>query len=331
MKNLNQSPSIDQNHPVLKQSYAVYTPSMEEMITTIGNWIDQKVSGGYIYGPSRFGKSVTVKWYVRTVLEERFNNKLPMVVWSRPDTSMTEVEFWNLLLLEAKFRFQFPDKLKKKIQARFLFKQHLITIARSARQNYVVLIIDEAHEVTLKEWKWLLGLQNELDKDGFHLTVFSIGSHQLGYQPSFYSRIGNAHIAARFFAVSARFHGIRNIKELRFILNGYDIDSEWPEGTGISYLKYFAPSAFENKCRLADQADELWMAFEELLPLEMRSSTKKSVMELPMLHLAITVEQLLRQLENGKDWESTTSKINLLNIIKNTGFTLFMRLISAQE
>ncbi len=315
----------------MRQEYAIYTPSMDEMITTIGNWIDQRTSGGYIYGPSRFGKSRTVKWYVRIVLEERFKRQLPLVVWSRPPTMMLEGDFWNFLLKASKFHFQNPEKPKKRLQARFLFKQQLITIARSARQNFIVLMIDEAHDVTLNEWKWLLGLQNELDDEGFRLTIFSIGSHQISYQPNYLARVGSAHIAARFFAVSAKFHGIKSINELAYILNGYDVDSEWPANTGTSYLKYFAPFAFEQNCRLTDRAADLWLAFEELLPPELKSGNKSWKMEIPMQHVALTMEQVLRLLARGKGWDSATSVESFMEIAASTGFTNHLRIIAMPE
>lgn len=321
----------DAPHPVLCQEYAIYTPPMDEMISTIGDWIDQKTTGGFIYGPSRFGKSRTVKWYLQLVLEERFRSKLPLVVWSRPHSNMTEGEFWGLLLHATDFTFKAENKLPRKLQTRYLFLQQLITLARSSRQNFIVLMIDEAHDVTLNEWKWLLGIQNDLDNEGYRLTIFSVASHQIGHQPDYFSRTGNAHIAARFFGVGARFHGVRSIDELAYILNGYDQDSEWPEGSGISYLEYFAPSSFEGNDRLAAHAERFWQVFESLLPRELASGVKPWQMELPMQHIAFTVESILRNLAKGEDWEDILSVENLTSTIASTGFTNYLRFVTAPE
>lgn len=320
-------------HPVLLQEYAIYTPPMDEMIKTIGNWIDQRLTGGYIYGPSRFGKSRTVKWYIRSVLTERFGRQLPMVVWVRAPGMKTEREFWNLLLDASGFEFYSPSNPKKKIEARFLFKQRLITMARSARENYVVLIIDEAQDISLNEYRWILGMQNELDYEGFRLSLFSIGSHSVDYVPNYLARIGDAHIAARFFSVDARFNGIRGKEALEYVLNGYDIDSEWPKGTGASYLQYFAPDDFSRGRRLAHCVNEIWQAFITLLPPEHQpeqgAKKNKPDFQIPMHHVAHTVEQALRQLANGEEWEDVISRSGWLNKIANTGFTDYYRLISA--
>lgn len=65
---------LDPRHPVLLQEYAVFTPPVHAMAQTIGDWIDQRQPGGYIHGPSRFGKSRGVKWHLKNVLEDRFGN-----------------------------------------------------------------------------------------------------------------------------------------------------------------------------------------------------------------------------------------------------------------
>lgn len=314
-------------HPIFSQEYAVYTPPIDAVIKTIGNWIDQRVTGGYIYGPSRFGKSRTVKWFVRAELEARFKGKLPLIVWIRKDTQvMGEAEFWNMLLLAAKYQFIDPLKPKKKSVARFLFSEHLQTLARSSRCNYVVLIIDEAQRVGSNELGWLMGVQNELDDEGIRMTTVQVGSHVLGYVPDYLARTGYAHVTARFFAQDAAFHGIRDVEELEYVLNAYGVDSEWPEESGISFLKFFAPEAFAEGRRLANHASDLWNAFSELRPPELKEGKMARIpFELPMMHIAVCVESILTDLAAGKDWGSVIEKRSLLNTIGRTKFTDFLR------
>lgn len=319
---------VDTQHPLIRQEYAVYTPPMDKMISTIGDWIDQQVSGGYIYGPSRYGKSRTVRWHLQAVLYERFQTMVPLVVWIRRDSAMSEREFWNTLLAASKYEFHDPLKPRPKTAARFLFEQRLVTLTRSTQRNFVVLLIDEAHEVTLKEWKWLLGLQNGLDDQGVRLSVISIGSHVLRFQPDYLSRTGNAHIAARFFARDMKFHGLASTGELEYVLTGYDSDSEWPKDSGVSYLQYFAADDFARGRRLLSCSKDIWRAFEELLPGDLKGN-KKYCHEIPMQHLSHAVEQALRRLSAGEPWESVTSYKEWLRMIAKTGFTNHMISVSA--
>lgn len=322
---------LDPKHPVLSQDYGIYTPAIDEMVTTFGDWIDQRITGGYAFGPSRYGKSRAVKWFVREELETRFGHSLPLVVWLRPGGRVLETEFWNQLLAASEFHFYNPMHQKRSPVARFLFKQQLITLARSANQNFVLLIIDEAHDVTLAEWKWLLGIQNDLDNAGYRFSVFSIGSHQMAFQPDYMARTGNAHIAVRFFAADVRFRGVMNVDELNYVLNGYDVDSEWPLKSGVSYLKYFAPEDFAKGMRLANHAQEMWRAMVEQFPREFVLLNAKNPIGVPMRTVANCAEKLLQQLAEGVQWDAVLSPQNLKAAIVATGLYDHLRRISMIE
>ncbi|WP_456184913.1 ATP-binding protein [Advenella kashmirensis] len=289
-------------------------------------------SGGYIYGPSRYGKSRGLKWFVRVALEERFGFTIPLVTWiRRPDMHLSEADFWKDLLLAS--NFSLVDHLKKarnRGAMRDLFRNRMVSIAESAGSNYIVLLIDEAQEMTLREWQWLLGLQNVLDYDGFRLSVFSIGTQQIGYQHDYLAKSGNAHIAARFFVLHSRFHGLRHVDELSFVLEGYDQESEWPTGSGISYLNYFAPNHYRSNHRLSHCAATLWQALSDLLPSGAQQVFKKksTEMEIPMKYVALSVEEALWRLADGKEWDEVTNYQSWTEIISATGFTGHMQAIS---
>jgi hypothetical protein len=315
---------IDTQHCIVTKQYAVYTPPMHVMINQIGDWIDQQRPGGFVSGASRLGKTRCVQWHLSEVLKERFKTVIPLVVWThKPDSHLSESGFWKQLLLASKFEFVDPTKAIKRLEAAYLCKNRFITIANNAQRNYVVLLIDEAHDMTLREWKWLVGLQNDLDDDGYLLSVISIGTHQLGHQYEYMASTGNAHIAARFLSTHEQFHGLRSADEIEYVLNGYDIDSEWPNGSNKSFLAYFAPQDFAAGRRLSESASLLWTALTELAP-----SSAKQYAEFPMQHIAMTVELVLFRLARGEEWETVTSYDNWLNSLAKTNFSDHMRIIS---
>jgi hypothetical protein len=47
------------------------------IIATICEWIDSRVTGGYIYGVARLGKSRAVKFWVEARLSEKYRGALP--------------------------------------------------------------------------------------------------------------------------------------------------------------------------------------------------------------------------------------------------------------
>jgi len=279
---------IAPQHCILTRQYAVYTPPMHEMIEQIGDWLEQQRPGGFIYGASRLGKTRAIRWYLADVLAERVGSIIPLVIWNRrADQLPSEAAFWHQLLLASKFQFADPIKTPKRTEGAHHCLQRFIAIAKSAGRNFVVLLIDEAQEMTLREWKWLVGLQNQLDYEGFLLSVFSVGTYQLGYRHEYLASTGNAHVAARFMAAHSRFHGIRTLEEVAFVLNGYDADSEWPAGSGTPFLQYFAPTDYAHGRRLSDRAEELWRAL-----LELRPASARNFNEFPMQHIAMTVETM---------------------------------------
>lgn len=315
---------IDGRHPVLRQEYAVFTPAIDLMADVLGDWIDQKQPGGIIYGPSRFGKTKGMKWYLSELLSQRFGKAVPLHMWTRPpDSQNRESEFWRSLLIASGHRYALT---KAHVGDRRRMLQELfVSTAKNCGNNFVVLLIDEAQTMTLREWTWLLGLQNALDWEGFRLSVFSVASHQLGYQYQLMARSDHAHVAARFMVSHWQFPGLSCQDEIEFVLQGYDDASEWPQGSGTSYLAYFAPDAFSRGDRLASNASKIWQVMNALLPEDYGGEPN-----FPMQHLARSVEKILMNLARGDDWEEVTSKEAWLAAFVETRFGDHMRLISAE-
>jgi len=312
---------IDRNHPLVRKEYAIWTPPIEEMIDTMRDWIERRVPGGYIYGASRFGKSRGVKFFVREELKATFGTTVPLVVWVRPtDTDKSEAGFWHELLYYSGFEFTNTKRPHSAVTGRYLVKERFMTIASESRSNYIVLIIDEAQEVSYKEWKWLTGLQNKLDWEGFRLSVFSVGTQQLGYEHSLLGKSGNAHVAARFMVENARFHGLCSVDDLIHVLRGYDEDSEWPKGSGITYHQYYSPDGFARGERLYKTAEAMWSALCELSP---------KVKQFPMQHIAYAVEAMLNKLAMEEDWSELTSQAGWREVLQQTSLDRHMKLVNA--
>ena len=314
---------LDPQHPVLLQEYAVFTPPVNAMAQKIGDWIDQRQPGGYIHGPSRFGKSRGVKWHVKAILEDRFGKRIPLHIWTRPpDSQFNENDFWVSLGLAMGFRY--ASRRATRGDRRRLLMEFMIATAASCSSNFVTLLIDEAQAMTFREWTWLLGLQNALDWEGYRLSVFSIASHQMDYTYELLGLSDHAHVAARFLVAHWPFPGISSAEEIEFILQGYDEASEWPANSSTSYLAHFAPDAFARGARLAPSAPVLWRVLNSLLPAHYMGDA-----EFPMQHIARAIEEVLVDLARGMDWQTATSEANWIDALALTQFTDHMRLISA--
>ncbi|MGF6444734.1 ATP-binding protein [Paraburkholderia youngii] len=313
---------ISPEHSIVTGEYAIYTPPIHEMINHLADWIDQQVPGGYIYGASRLGKSRCIRWHVAHELRVRFGAMVPLIVWNHAyDSYTSEAGFWHQLLLASEFEFVDPTKPPKKTKGLHQCIQRFIAIANNAQRNYVILLIDEAQDLTLREWKWLTTLQNKLEIEGYQLSVFSVGSHQLNYSYSYFGLTGNAHVAGRFMVAHVPFHGIRRQMELNYVLNGYDTDSKWPPDSGVSFLQYFAPRDYAAGRRLSESDERFWSALVKLTP-------KNARREFPMQHIGKAVEAALYRLAAGEDWDEVTSQKNWILQLGRLGFSDHMEMIS---
>lgn len=203
-------------------------------------------------------------------------------------------------------------------------RKFLVASAESCESNVVVVICDEMQDMSLVEWKWLLGLHNSLDQDGYRLSIFSIATHQMGYDYELLARGGFAHVAARFMVAHWEFPGLRSFEELEFVFRGYDEASDWPPGSGISYTAHFAPDAYGRGERLSSCAETAWRVLDALLPLGYRGDAS-----FPMKHVALAAEEVLYRAASGEDWDEVTCEDSWLEILGATGFTDHMRLISS--
>jgi hypothetical protein len=147
----------------------------------------------------------------------------------------------------------------------------------------------------------------------------------MGYQHEYLARTGNAHIAARFLVSHTRFRGITSADEIAYIAHGYDLASDWPKGTSTSFLKHFAPLSFEQGKRISHCADDIWKSVNALL----LNVVGRKAVEVPMQHVAQSIETALFRLAKGEDWNTVTCYESWLEMISQTGISDHVRMIYA--
>lgn len=307
-------------HPVMRGTYALFTPPISEFFSTVCAWIDGHVTGGYVYGPPRQGKSRAVQYWIERLLTERYGGVLPFFRMNhKSHDRFSETEFLTELLQTGYHRYaQSGNRLTKLDRLVKLYA----TRARNARGNQVVLMIDEAQNMREQSYRTLCNMQNELDDLGFQLTVISVGTQDLVYQHSAFAQGGDLHLIGRFMMREALFRGIRSEAELAYVLNAYDIGTEWPEGSGISFTRYFFPRAFEIGFRLADVAATLWGIYKDLAPPKLQPH-----LEVAMEHVAKPVETLFRE-HSGDAISVEFTREALIEAVEGARYRAYMQAVS---
>jgi hypothetical protein len=122
--------------------YAIFTPAIDAFVGKLGDWIDGKITGAYVYGPSRFGKTRALSWFLKQLLEERFAGPVPLHVWIRPFAQKSPSEFYKSVLDGLGHAYGGTRAGANERLA--ILREFLIASADHCETNYVVMAVDEA-------------------------------------------------------------------------------------------------------------------------------------------------------------------------------------------
>jgi hypothetical protein len=308
-------------HPLVRGEYAICTAPILEMFDSVCQWIDGRASGGYIYGFSRYGKTTASRFWIPKLLTERYGKSLAFFrfIYKQHDR-FSESLFLSELLGAS--QHQRERATRKNVMLERISRQYA-TDARNQGGHQIVLLVDEAQNMHEAEYQTICNLENEVDQLGCNLTVLSVGSHELTYQHQLFVQTGKIHLTARYMVRSSRFRGIQNKDELETVLRAYDTLTEWPEGSGNSFTKYFFPTAFDSGFRVANFTEEMWRIFVELGP-----HITGYRLETPMEHIAKTVEYIFRSFSDEQIDTRGVRKEDLARAIANTEYQGHMAALS---
>ncbi len=142
------------------------------------------------------------------------------------------------------------------------------------------------------------------------------------YQHSAFAQGDDLHLIGRFMMRETLFRGIRSEEELAYVLTAYDISTDWPEGSGISYTHHFFPRAFEIGFRLTDLAATLWSIYQALAPPKLQPH-----LNVAMEHVAKPVESLFRN-HGGSAISVEFSRDALIEAVESARYSAYMQALS---
>lgn len=309
-------------HPLVTRDYCLFTPAIAEMAEALGQWLDDKVEGAVIHGPSRFGKSSAVHNWVQTLLSERMGGYVPLVIWSHTSSGSQAGSFYSNLLHAS--RHPMAKAQRRPHQRHHMLIERWAELSAQGGGRFLVLLIDEAQGMTQREWLWLVQLHSDLQKERIQLCVFSIASLQFFDQATNMALAGGAHVAARFMLESRPFNGVRSVQELTMVLSGYDEGTEWPPGSRTSFTKGIVPMAWAAGFRMAEHADEVFKALVQELPPRYAGPTN-----FPMKTITQVARRVLLRIAGGAHWSDVTSPRALGDIVAASGHRALMAIVSA--
>ena len=141
----------------------------------------------------------------------------------------------------------------------------------------------------MNEYERLRDVHDHLDRINIRPFAFLIGQEGLRAVKTAFQQENKTQIVARLMVEELRFYGLRDAADTATSLQIYDTTC-FPKGSDWTFTRFFAPVAAAAGYKLADDAQVLWHAFEDLH----NKSNLPGEFEIPMESFARAVEITLK-------------------------------------
>ncbi|MBB3924192.1 ATP-binding protein [Xanthomonas arboricola] len=139
---------------------------------------------------------------------------------------------------------------------------HRALLSLSGEARHLFLIFDEAQELSCDEFAWLKSVINRLVRDRVKVTVVLFGQIELKEKRQ-QLKAARSDLEKRFMSTLNEFRGIQNAAELEPLLAAIDAGSEFPVGSGMSYLQLLLPRFYEGGGRLVSSSALFWRELKQ--------------------------------------------------------------------
>ena len=142
-----------------------------------------------------------------------------------------------------------------------------------------------------------MDLHNQLKIADIRLITILVGQPELLTMKNDLRSSRQKHLLGRFMTATHQFEGVIGKQDFRRMNRALDSGSEYPDGSGCSYTRYFIPKAFGSGWRLLKHSDSIWKVLIEAC----RSEGIRKFKELPMQPLTALLRWLLQSLAEIDD------------------------------
>jgi hypothetical protein len=307
-------------HPIVTKKYQIVTPPIVELCTIALDLIANATRGAVFWAHPGTGKSTGITMVEREIKEERPGTAVVVAeAWhyERPH----QASFFEDLLVAGDHTFARNGRDAAKKKARVI--NFLLSLGLAAEDKQVVLIIDEAQNMSDQNLLWLAGIHNTLARSGVALMTLLVGQEELRNKRLHLVRARKRNLVTRFMVHITQFHGIRSKDELKEVLKTYDTE-EYPADSGWSYSRFFADESFRKGWRIANWSSQIWEGFQaanEMVP-------ENAPTELQMEYVVRTIERILQGVEGVDIRQKTAVRALIESSVALSGYLNELQLIA---
>ena len=296
---------IDHTHPIFSQNYILATPPIEAFANTIRQWVSATIPGGMIYGNTRVGKTYAID-YVIDNAKNIFGYSVPVikVTWHK-NSKMTEKQFYQRILSELNHAFT-QGNLTIRLENRVI--DYFESLVSKSPGSSIILFIDEAHWLTPNDFGGFCHIYNRLKTRKIQLYTFLVGDPRILETRTTFKQTEDTQFIGRFLWSDYAFEQLDSKDDLAFVLEGYDLYTDYPKDSGHSYVYYFLPKAFSNGWRLATCAPMIWKNY--LFARRKVGPANKKVMPMQACTILVTRLLVILSRRDSPDLEITREDID---------------------
>ncbi|WP_396617467.1 ATP-binding protein [Lysobacter soli] len=239
------------DHPIITERAILPTLALKDVMAR--TWRQGRKGRGSVafYGPPLSGKSSCADMLV--VEMKRKKPACGVLIFEVvEDTHPAEGRLLSELLNQIAYAPRIArDLAGKRTQV------HRALLALSGEARHLFLIFDEAQELSSGEFAWLKSVINRLVRDRVKVTVVLFGQVEL-IERRRRLRDARSDLEKRFMSTLIELLGIRNAGELKPVLEAIDTGSEFPAGSGLTYLQLLMPRFYLGGGRLQHHCEPIW-------------------------------------------------------------------------
>jgi len=271
------------NH-LMSQNYVIATKAILDLEPKLMELIYVSETGGLVCGRARIGKTHAIAHLTSTISVE-YGPDFPVIKWNLTDHVPTERAFYSDVLMSLGCTSPTKGATAMVLKERVL--NEMIILGHKTPYKKIVLVIDEAWLLSVRDFQWLMDLYNRLADHCITLITFLFGTKELLDLKKHLKINGKEQIVQRFMLNEYSMCGMMDPSEILVCL--MDLDEQFMESSEKVLVRdFYFPNATREGRRFSDLADDFYRSFTTL-----RAQYSIKEQDIPMKYFMKSVTFLL--------------------------------------
>lgn len=249
----------------------IHTPMIQSLHDTLYRWIWGNFTGGLVVGDSRLGKSWAVRCLGDTATSAE-GEPVPLIYIQFGARDKPTIRGAYTRVARALGHKKITERTGSDDLEEYVLHA-LAEVALTNQRRQVILLIDEAQDLTLAQLAVFAEIFNDQDQLKNRLMiVFIANTHKFKPLADRLLDDDNKYLRERFFHTIYHFYGIRTLGELKTCLTFFD--HYWLDTDNThSIVDHYCPQMRADGVSLVDLAELCWEIYDEgyAKPLQLQS------------------------------------------------------------